>query len=138
MSNLVPVRNKLGEIILFVDFCNSNRAYEKKNYLVPPMEQILQLVSGSPMFSLLDGFSGCNQVLVAEPNQLKTSLRTKWGTFAYCREPFVLINIGDIFQMEMDILFKGMIIHRMVIYLNDVTIYSKQRVDHLQHLKHIF
>ena len=53
------------------------------------MEQILQMVSGSELFSLLDGLSGYNQVLVAK---LKTTLRTKWGTFAYGRMPFGLIN----------------------------------------------
>jgi hypothetical protein len=56
------------------------------------MEQILQLVSGSEMFSLLDGFSGYNQVLVAELDRLKTTFRTKWGTYAYRRIPFGLVN----------------------------------------------
>ena len=43
------------------------------------MEQILQMVSGSELFSLLDGFSGYNQVLVAEQDRLKTTFRTNWG-----------------------------------------------------------
>jgi hypothetical protein len=47
VSNLVHVRNKSGEIKLCVDFQNLNRASNKDNYLVPPMEQILQQVSGS-------------------------------------------------------------------------------------------
>jgi len=55
------------------------------------------------MFSLLDGFSGYNQVLIAEPNWLKTTFRTKWGTLAYRRMPFGLINIGATFKREMDI-----------------------------------
>jgi hypothetical protein len=60
VSNLVPIKKKSGEIILCIDFQNLNRASDKDNYLVPPMEQILQLVSGSEMFSLLDGFFGYN------------------------------------------------------------------------------
>ena len=63
--NMVPVRNKYGEIRLCVYFKNLNHASDKDNYPVPPMEQILQMVSGSKLFSLLDGFSGYNQVLVA-------------------------------------------------------------------------
>ena len=70
VSNLVPVRKKLGEIRLCVDFRNFNRASDKDNYLIPPMEKILQMVSGSELFSLLDGFSGYNQVLVAEEDRL--------------------------------------------------------------------
>jgi hypothetical protein len=135
---MVHDRKNLGDIRPCVDFGNLNRASEKENYLVFPMEKILQLVFGSQMFSLLDVFFGYNQVLVAEMNQLKTTFRTKWGTLSYHRMSFVLINVGDNFHLEMDIIFKGMIGHSMVIYLDDVTIYSKQRVDHSQHLKHIF
>ena len=57
VSNLVPVRKKFGEIRLCVDFRNFNHALDKDNYLVPPMEQILQMVSGSQLFYLLDGLS---------------------------------------------------------------------------------
>ena len=65
------MRNKSGEIRLCVNFRNLNRASYKDNYVVPPMEQILQMVSGSELFSLLDGFSGYNQVLVAEKDASK-------------------------------------------------------------------
>jgi hypothetical protein len=79
VSNLVPVRKKNGEIWLCVDFRNLNKASDKDNYPVPPMEQILQQVSGSKRLSLLDGFSGYNQVLMSPPDQLKTTFRTPWG-----------------------------------------------------------
>jgi hypothetical protein len=88
VANLVPVSKNYGEIRLCVDFRNLNRASEKDNYPVPPMEQLLQTVSGSQIFSLLDGFSGYNQVLVSEEDRLKTTFRTKWGTFAYKCMPF--------------------------------------------------
>jgi hypothetical protein len=73
VANLVPVRKMSGEIRLCIDFRNLNRASDKDNYLVPPMEQLLQTVSGSDIFSLLDGFSGYNQVLVSEEDSLKTT-----------------------------------------------------------------
>ena len=57
VSNLVPIRKKSGEIRLCVDFRNLNRASDKDNYSVPHMEYILQMVSSSDLFSLLDGFS---------------------------------------------------------------------------------
>jgi hypothetical protein len=102
------------------------------------MEQILQLVSGSQLFSLLDGFSGYNQVLVAEPDRLKTTFQTKWGTYAYRRIPFGLMNTGATFHRVMDIYFKGLIGQSVVVYLDDVTVYSKKREDHPKHLKQIF
>src|SRR5277367_1741658 len=97
VANLVPVRKKNGDMRLCVDFRNLNRASRKDNYPVPPMEQILQKVVGSEMFSLLDGFSGYNQVLVSHVDQLLTAFRTKWGTFCFRKMPFGLINMGATF-----------------------------------------
>jgi hypothetical protein len=57
------------------------------------MEQILQTVSGSEIFSLMDGFSGYNHVLVLEEDRLKKTFQTKWGTFTYKHMPFGLINV---------------------------------------------
>ena len=96
------------------------------------------MVSGSELFSLLDGFSGYNQVLVAEEDRLKTTFITKWGTFAYRRMPFGLINTRATLQRDMDIAFHSMIGHSVVLYLDDVTIFSKKREEHAFHLKQIF
>ena len=138
VSNLVPIRKKSGEIRLCVDFRNLNSALDKYNYPVPTMEQILQMVSGSKLFSLLDGFSGYNQVLVAEEDRFKTTFRTNWGTFSYRRMSFGLINAGETFQRAMDIDFHGLIGWSVVVYLDDVTIFSKKKEEHAFHLKHIF
>ena len=92
-----------------MDFKNLNHASDKDNYPIPPMEQILQMVSGSELFSLLDGFSGNIQVLVAEEDRLKTTFRTRWETFSYRRMPFGLINARATFQRAMDIAFHGLI-----------------------------
>jgi hypothetical protein len=135
VSNLVPVRKKSGEIRLCVDFRNLNRASDKDNYPVPPMEQILQQVSGSERLSLLDGFSGYNQVLMSPSDQLKTTFRTPWGTYAYRKMPFGLINVGATFQREMDIDFHGLINQSVMVYLDDVTVFSKNKKDHLSHLR---
>ena len=96
------------------------------------------MVSSSELFSLLDGFSSYNQVLVAEEDRLKTTFRTKWGTFAYRRMPFGLINVGATFQRAMDIDFHSLIGRSVVVYLDDVTIFSKKREEHTFHLKQIF
>ena len=88
VANLVLVRKKSSEIRLHIDFRNLNRASDKDNYPIPLMEQILHMVSSNELFSLLDGFSGYNQVLVAKQDRLKTTFCTKWGTFAYRRIPF--------------------------------------------------
>ena len=99
------------------------------------MEQTLQQVSGSEMFSLLDGFSGYNQVLVASEDRLKTTFRTKWGTYTYRKIPFGLINAAATFHFAMDIAFWGLLGKFVVAYLDDVTLFSKKREEHIIHLK---
>ena len=125
VANLVPVRKKSGDIIICIDFQNLNRASLKDNYPVPSMEQFLQSVCGSTMLYLLDGFSRYNQVLVTKEDRLKMKFRTKWGTYTYSKIPFRLINVGATFQWAMDIAFKVLINKSIVVYLNDIMVYSK-------------
>jgi hypothetical protein len=59
--------------------------------------------------SMLDGFSGYNQVLVVEEDQPKTIFITPWGTYVYVLMPFGLKNAGETIQREMDHAFKDLI-----------------------------
>lgn len=75
--------------------------------------------------SFLDGFLGYNQILV-HPNDIwKTTFKTKWWTYAYKTFLFRLINAGANFQRAMDIFFRGFINKTVVVYLDEITIYSK-------------
>ena len=138
MANLVPVRKKSGDIRICIDFKNLNQASLKENYPVPAMEIILQSVSRSIMLSLLDGFSGYNQVLVSKEDHLKTTFQTKWGTYAYDKMPFGLINFGATFQWVMGIAFRGLLNRSIVVYFDDIMVYSKTQEEHIPHLKAIF
>jgi hypothetical protein len=109
VSNLVLVRNKIGDICFCVDFQHLNRKSLKDNYPVPPMEEILQQVSGSQMMSLLDGFSGYNHIALKPSDSHKTTFTTRWGTYAYNKRPFGLINARNTFQRAMAIAFKGLL-----------------------------
>lgn len=125
VSNLVPVRKKNGDLRLCVDFRDLNRASLKDHHPLPSMEKILQCVSGSKCFSLLDSYSGYNQVLVKEEDQYKTTFTTKWGTMAYRRMPFGLSNAGATFQNAMDMAFHNLMYKFVLAYLDDITVYSK-------------
>ena len=105
VSNLMSVMKKTREIRLCIDFRNLNKASLKDNYPLPKMDHILQRVVGSKIISLLDGFSGYNQVLVLPRDQHKTTFTTPWGTFMYVKMPFGLMNVGATFQRAMDIAF---------------------------------
>ncbi|XP_059076512.1 uncharacterized protein LOC131875838 [Cryptomeria japonica] len=101
------------------------------------MDQVLQTVTGSEMLSMLDGFSGYNQIEVSEPDQHKTAFTTPLGTFAYRRMPFGLINAGATFQRAMDLAFRGIVGRYIVVYLDDLIVFSKDRENHLFHLQDV-
>jgi hypothetical protein len=70
-------------------------------------------------------------------DQLKTTFRTPWGTYTYRKMPFGLINVGATFQRAMDIAFHGLINQSVVVYLDDVTVFSENKEDHLAHLRSV-
>lgn len=88
VSNLVPVKKKNGDIRLYVDFRNLNISSLKDNYPLPNMDIMLQKVTGCELLSMMDGFSGYNQVKVKEAEQYKTTLTNPWGMYVYERMPF--------------------------------------------------
>jgi hypothetical protein len=138
LANLVPVRKNSGEIRVCVDFRNLNKVSLKDNYPLPKMDHILQRVVGSQRMSMLDGFSGYNRVVVHQNDQEKTTFTTPWGTFMYAKMPFGLMNAGATFQKAMDITFSEEEDRFVVIYLDDITVYSNNDQDHLEHLKRVF
>jgi hypothetical protein len=99
------------------------------------MEMILQQVAGSQMMSLLDGFSGYNQIKVKMTDRYKTTFTTHLGIFDYEHMPFVLSYAGATFQRDMQIDFDDMIGKIIQVYLYDLTVYSKNWLDHFGHLR---
>ena len=102
------------------------------------MDHILQRVVGSKRISLLDGYSGYNHILVHPADQLKTAFTTPWGTFMYVKMSFGLMNAGATFQRAMDIAFLEELGCFIIIYLDDVTIFSKIDEENLEHLRNFF
>ena len=87
---------------------------------------------------MLDGFSGYNQVLVRKEDQNKTTFTTPWVTFEYLRMPFGLLNAGATFQRAMDFAFHELMGKIIEIYQDDWTVFSKERSDHICHLRQAF
>jgi ribonuclease HI len=138
VANLVLVRKKSGEIRLYVDFRNLNRSSKKDNYPLPNMEHILQRVTGASRITMIDGFSGYNQISVMPEDREKMTFTTPWGTFMYVKMPFGLMNAGETFQRAMDIAFIGEKDQFVVIYLDDITVFSRYEKEHCCHLRKVF
>jgi hypothetical protein len=102
------------------------------------MDHVLEKVVGANRMSMIDEFSRYNQIVVYEHDKEKTAFTTPWGTFMYDKMPFGLMNAGATFQQAMDIAFIGERDKLVVIYLDDLTVFSKSDEDHLTHLKQTF
>jgi hypothetical protein len=94
---------------------------------------------GQPRYINLSTHLSADQSAVVHPDdQEKTAFTTPWGTFMYSKMPFGLMNAGATFQRAMDIAFVGEKDKFVLIYLDDITVYSSSHQDHLQHLKKVF
>ena len=90
------------------------------------------------MISMMDGFLWYNQVSMIKEDTGNTTFTILWGTFMYDIIPFGIMNVGSTFQHAMYITFVGEIDKFIVIYLDDMTIFSKTSEEHLSHLKQTF
>jgi len=102
------------------------------------MEHILQRVTGASRMSMIDGFFGYNQIFILPEDREKTTFTTPWGTFMYAKMPFGLMNTGATFQRAMDITFIGEKDKFVVIYLDDITVFSRSDKEHCEHLRKVF
>ena len=97
VSSIVVVPKKVGadgkvKIQVCQDFRKLSASTKKDYFPIPFTDIILDHVSGHECYSLLDGFSGYNQVFIRPEDQLKTTFTIEWGTFAFNRMPFGLCN----------------------------------------------
>ena len=102
------------------------------------MDHLLQKVVGANWISMIDEYSGYNQIAVDKDDQPKTAFTTPWGAFMYGKIPFGLMNVGATFQRAMDIAFEGEKDRFVVVYLDDIIVFSKSNKEHLTHLRQTF
>jgi hypothetical protein len=102
------------------------------------MDHVLERVVWANIMSMIDGFSRYNQISMNEQDKEKTTFTTPCGTFMYDKMPFDLMNAGATFQCAMDISFIRERDKFIVIYLDDLTVFSKSDKEHLVHLKQTF
>jgi hypothetical protein len=129
VSNLVPIDKKQGTIHVCIDYRDIKKSCPKDNFLTPFVDQIVNDCTESEIFSLMDGFSGYNQINIVLEDQHKTTFICPWGTFTYRKLPFSLNNVGATFQCAMSYAFHD-IKHIVQPYLDDFPAHSMHRVDH--------
>ena len=87
---------------------------------------------------MVDGFPTYSLIAMHPDDREKTTFTTPWGSFMYEKMPFGLMNASATFQRAMDIAFVGEKEKIVVIYLDDIMVFSQSDEEHLKHLKQTF
>ena len=116
----MPVSKADKSIIICTDFRDLNLACPKDDFPLPSIDTIMDLTSGHSMFSLMDGFSGYNQIKIELEDQDKTTFTCAWGTFCWNGIPFCLKNAGVTYQRAMITIFHDMMHKFMEDYVDDI------------------
>ena len=128
-SPIVLVRKKNGSLRMCVDYRMLNSKTRKDAFPLPRIEESLDALSGAQWFSTLDLASGYNQVPVTDRDRPKTAFCTPFGLFEFNRMPFGLCNAPSTFQRLMERLFGDQHCQSLLLYLDDIIVFSSN-VDH--------
>src|SRR3569833_1947630 len=130
----VPKPNGRG-LRLCVDYRALNSITIKNRCTIPRIDDLLDAVSGSKYFTSLDLTSGYHQVLISEEDRPKTAFRTPWGHYQFKVLIEGLTNAPATFQSVMNKIFHPFLRRFVVVYLDDILIYSKTAEEHQEHVR---
>jgi hypothetical protein len=137
-SPVVLARKKNGKLRFCVDYRALNKVTKRDEYPLPRIEDMLDTLGGAAYFTSLDLASGYWQVEMKPEDREKTAFITQFGTFQFKVMPFGLCNAPATFQRLMDEVLQGILWDFVVVYLDDLNIYSRNFDEHLSHLRDVF
>ena len=137
IANIVPVIKKNISLRVCIDFRDLNSATPKDEYPMPVAEMLVDSAAGYEYLSMLDGYSGYNQIFIAEEDVPKTAFRCPGaiGTYEWVVMPFGLKNAGATYQRAMNSIFHDFIETFMQVYIDDIVVESISSPSHLDHLR---
>ena len=134
---IVVVRKKDGSIRLCVDYRKLNAKTVKDAYPLPRIQESFDALSGAQFFSSLDLASGYHQIAMDPQDRGKTAFTTPFGLFEYTRMPFGLTGAPATFQRLMNSVMSEFLFNFLLVYLDDLMIFSKTFEEHMQHLERV-
>ncbi|KAL1920943.1 uncharacterized protein VTP21DRAFT_11578 [Calcarisporiella thermophila] len=135
---VVLVRKKNGKIRFCVNFQKLNDVTSKDTYPLPHINDILDALHGATVFSTLDAASGYWQVALKEEDRPKATFVTRYGTYQFRVMPFGLCNAPATFQRLMEHVLDGMLWKNVVVFIDDINVYSRTFDEHVEHLRAVF
>ena len=137
-SPVVLVRKKSGELRMCVDYRGLNARTVKDAYPLPRIDESLDALGGAAIFSTMDLQSAYYQVEIAEEDKAKTAFTTPIGLFEFNRMAFGLCNAPATYQRLMQDMFREDIFNVLLVYLDDILVYSKTVEEHIERLELVF
>ncbi|EEB88864.1 hypothetical protein MPER_13114 [Moniliophthora perniciosa FA553] len=131
-------KKKDGSLRLCVDFRALNKLTIKDRYTIPLIGNLIDQLKNAKVYTKLDLRAGYYNVRIAEGEEWKTAFRTRYGSFEYLVMPMGLSNAPSVFQRFMNDIFHDMVDICVIVYLDDILIYSDNEEEHERHVKEVF
>ncbi|GJT16119.1 putative reverse transcriptase domain-containing protein [Tanacetum coccineum] len=129
------VKKKDGSFRMCIDYRELNKLTVKNRYPLPRIDDLFDQLQGSQFFSKIDLRSGYHQLRVHEDDIPKTAFRTRYGHFEFTIMPFGLTKASTIFMNLMNRVCRPYLDKFMIVFIDDIFIYSKTREEHVKHLR---
>ncbi|GJV24317.1 putative reverse transcriptase domain-containing protein [Tanacetum coccineum] len=129
------VIKKDGSFRMCIDYRELNKLTVKNPYPLPRTDDLFDQLQGSSVYSKIDLRSGYHQLRVREEDIPKTAFRTHYGHYEFQVMPFSLTNAPTVFMDLMNRVCKPYLDKFVIVFIDDILIYSKNKQEHEEHLK---